>query len=69
MTVSTNQYRDAWDAEACEPYIGSGSLHSTDSGFNVDPVVVRGRPMGFGADLTQKPVYRVRARSRWVSKK
>lgn len=64
VTGTKNHHRDAWDAEACDPYIGSGSLHSNDSGFNADPVVVRSRPIGFLADVDQKPVYRVKAGKR-----
>lgn len=61
MHKVTNLRRDAWDAEECTTFIGSGSLHSNDSGFKSDPVVVRCRPVGFLADINQNPVYRVRA--------
>lgn len=61
MHKVTSFRRDAWDAEECTTSIGSGSLHSNDSGFKSDPVVVRRRPAGFLADINQNPVYRVRA--------
>lgn len=64
FSTPTTHYRDFWDAEGCDPYIGSGSLHSNDSGYNTDPVVVRPRPLGFMADVSQTPVYRVKARRR-----
>lgn len=53
-----------WDDEDYDRYVGQGSLHATDSGFNGEPVLVRPRPLGFTADVDQKPVYRVRARRR-----
>ena len=53
----------AWDAEDCwEPIIGGPALHSV-SGEN-EVKVIRSRPIGFGANIDAKPVYRVPARSR-----
>lgn len=48
---------------------GTGTAHSCDSGFRSDPVVIKGRPIGFGADVDSKPVVRMPYRRRPEGKK
>ena len=55
-------HADYWDWE--NQVNMSGSLHQVTSHWSGSPRLVSSRPIGFGANIDQKPVYRVRAGSR-----
>ena len=53
---------DYWDWE--NQVSMTGSLHQVTSYSSAAPLLVSSRPIGFHADIGQKPVYRVLAGSR-----
>lgn len=53
---------DYWDWE--NQVSMTGSLHQVTSRWSAAPLLVSSRPIGFHANIDQKPVYRVPAGSR-----